>query len=364
MLFSQVETMGHEQVVHCYDKSSGLKAIIGIHDTTLGPALGGTRLWSYASEDEALRDVLRLSRGMTYKAACAGLSLGGGKAVIIAKPEEKTEAMFRSFGRFVNSLGGRYITAEDVNTSVKDMNNVRLETKFVTGVAEYLGGSGDPSPFTALGTFCGMQAAVEFRLGRKDFKGLKVAIQGIGSVGRHLCAMLHKEGAQLIVSDISKERTAEMEKMYGARVVALDDIYGVDCDVFAPCALGAILNTKTIPQLKATVIAGASNNQLEEERTHGHALRERKIVYCPDFVINAGGLINVYNELIGYNVEKATGEVKNIYSNIMTILKEADTQGYSTHEAANRFAERRISTVREMKGLQNFSQSPVGRMAR
>lgn len=360
--FVQAESLGHEQVVFCHDPQSGLKAIIGIHDTTLGPALGGTRLWSYESEDEALWDVMRLSRGMTYKAACAGLSLGGGKAVIIARPEQKTEAMFRAFGRFVNSLQGRYITAEDVNTCVTDMDNVRLETRFVTGVSKVYGGSGDPSPFTAMGVYSGLKAGVEYRLGRKDLKGLKVSVQGVGNVGKHLCGLLHEQGAKLFVSDISKERLADMQKAYGATVVGENEIFGLDVDVFAPCALGAILNTRTIPNIKASVIAGGANNQLEDEKVHAAMLKERKIAYCPDYVINAGGLINVYNELIGYNREKAFGETQNIENTIMALLTEAEREGITTHEASNRFAERRIKQVRELKSMHTLNTSALGRM--
>lgn len=361
-LFSQVESMGHEQIVFCHDPQSGLRAIIGIHDTTLGPALGGTRLWAYESEEEALRDVLRLSRGMTYKAACAGLSLGGGKAVIIARPEQKTEALFRAFGRFVDSLGGRYITAEDVNTCVTDMNNVRMETRYVTGVSPALGGSGDPSPVTALGVFSGIKAAVEFRLGKKDLRGLKVAVQGVGNVGRYLCGYLHEQGAKLYVSDISQERLKSAEKMFGATIVGQDEIYSLDVDVFAPCALGGILNSKTIPVLKAPIVAGGSNNQLEDEKVHGQMVKECKITYCPDYVINAGGLINVYNELLGYDREKALSEAKNIESSIRTILQDAEKEGITTHEASGRFAERRIKSIRELKVMSNFAHSGIGRM--
>jgi leucine dehydrogenase len=359
-VFEYVGEMGHEQVVFCHDPASGLKAVIGIHDTTLGPALGGTRLWSYATEEEAVRDVLRLSRGMTYKAACAGLTLGGGKAVIIADPKQKSEAMFRAFGRFVNSLGGRYITAEDVNTCVTDMDNVRLETRHVTGVSKAFGGSGDPSPVTALGVFCGLKAAVEFRLGRKDLKGLRVAVQGVGNVGRYLCQYLHEHGAKLFVSDISEERLKHVETLYGATIVGQNDIFGLDVDVFAPCALGGILNSKTLPLMKAPIIAGGANNQLEDEKVHGAILKDRKIVYCPDYVINAGGLINVYNELIGYDREKALSEAQNIYKTIGVILNEAEKEGISTYEASNRFAERRIRSVKEMKVLQTRDSSPVG----
>jgi len=361
-LFSQVETMGHEQVVFCHDAKSGLRAIIGIHDTTLGPALGGTRLWAYDNEEDALRDVLRLSRGMTYKAACAGLSLGGGKAVIIARPEQKTEAMFRAFGRFVNSLGGRYITAEDVNTGVTDMNNVRMETRYVTGVSPALGGSGDPSPVTALGVFCGLKAAVEYRLGKTDLRGIKVAVQGVGNVGRYLCQYLHEQGVKLYVSDISQDRLKAMERSYGATVVAQEEIYGLDVDVFAPCALGGILNSKTLPLMKAPIVAGGANNQLEDERVHGQMVKERRMVYCPDYVINAGGLINVYNELLGYDQEKALGEAKNIGESIRTILCDAEKEGITTLEASNRFAERRIKAISELKTMSSLEGSSIGRM--
>jgi leucine dehydrogenase len=363
-LFSQVETMGHEQIVYCHDPKSGLRAIIGIHDTTLGPALGGTRLWAYDNEEDALRDVLRLSRGMTYKAACAGLSLGGGKAVIIARPEQKTEAMFRAFGRFVNSLGGRYITAEDVNTCVTDMNNVRMETRFVTGVSPALGGSGDPSPVTALGVFAGLKAAVEYRLGKKDLRGLKVAVQGVGNVGRYLCGYLAEQGVKLYVSDISVDRLKEVERAHGATVVGQDEIYGLDVDVFAPCALGGILNSKTLPLLKAPIVAGGANNQLEDEKVHGQILKERRIVYCPDYVINAGGLINVYNELLGYDREKALSEAKSIGNSISAILHDAEKEGITTQEASGRFAERRIKSISELKQMNTLENSGIGRMHR
>lgn len=363
-VFEQIKQMGHEQVVYCHDPISGLRAIIGIHDTTLGPALGGTRLWDYASEEEALHDVLRLSRGMTYKAACAGLSLGGGKAVILAKPEQKTEAMFRSFGRFVESLQGRYITAEDMNTNVVDMENVRLETRHVTGVSKSLGGSGDPSPVTAYGVFHGLRAAVEFRLNRTDLRGIKVAIQGVGNVGKHLCQYLHDQGAVLYVCDINQERLEECKKLFNATIVTETELYKLDVDVFAPCAMGAILNDETIPMLRATVVAGGANNQLGEENRHGQMLMDRKIAYAPDYVINAGGLINVYNELIGYNREKALGEAHNIYKGIKSILEESQRENISTHQASNRYAERRIAAVHNMKVLQNRARSPIGRLTR
>ena len=318
-------------------------------------------MWSYESEEDALRDVLRLSRGMTYKAACAGLSLGGGKAVIIAKPEQKSEAMFRAFGRFVQSLGGRYITAEDMNTCVNDMNNVRMETKFVTGIAASLGGSGDPSPVTALGVFSAMRAAIKYKLKKQDFKGLKVAIQGVGNVGFHLASYLHEAGAKVYATDLSTERLREVERQFGAVLVGSDEISSLDVDVFAPCAMGAILNSKSIPLLKAPIVCGAANNQLEDEALHGKMLQEMNITYCPDYVVNAGGLINVYNELIGYNREKALNEARNIEHSVAMILNEAQTQKITTHESSARFAERRIQSISKLRPLHNVASSPVGR---
>lgn len=361
-IFQSIESMGHEQVVHCHDPVSGLKAIISIHDTTLGPALGGTRLLPYATEEEALHDVLRLSRGMTYKAACAGLHLGGGKSVIIADPSQKSEAFFRAYGRFVESLQGRYITAEDMNTNVADMDHVRLETRFVTGVSPTLGGSGDPSIMTALGTFYGIQSSVRHRLGTDSLTGIKIAVQGVGAVGKHLCQFLHEKGAQLFVQDIDEKRLQEMQQKYGAMIVTEEDLYSLDVDVYAPCARGATLNSTRIPQLKAKVVAGCANNQLEDEKKHGEMIKERKILYAPDYVINAGGLINVANELSGYNREKVEKEVVRIGRTLETIFVEADKQNITTQDAANRFAEHRIQSVRNLKTLHTLDSSFLGKI--
>jgi len=361
-LFHSVESMGHEQVVFCHDPVSGLKAIISIHDTTLGPALGGTRLLPYKTEEEALNDVLRLSRGMTYKAACAGLHLGGGKAVIIADPAQKSEALFRSYGRFVESLHGRYITAEDMNTNVSDMDNIRLETKYVTGVSPTLGGSGDPSIMTALGTFYGVLASAKHRLGSDDLAGIKIAVQGVGAVGKHLCKYLHEKGAKLYVQDIDDKRLEQMKNLYNATIVSESDLYALDVDVYAPCARGATLNSDHISKLKAKIIAGCANNQLEDEVKHGKMLQDLKILYAPDYVINAGGVINVANELSGYNREKVESEVARIGKTLEAIFIEADKQNISTQEAANRFAEKRIKSVREIKTLQTLENSFLGKV--
>jgi len=359
-VFSSIDHREHEQIVHCYDKSTGLKAIVAIHDTTLGPSLGGTRLLPYDTEEEALSDALRLSRGMTYKSACAGLQLGGGKAVIIANPLDKSEAFFRAYGRFVESLNGRYITAEDMNTNVTDMDSIRLETSYVAGVSAGLGGSGDPSIFTALGTFYGIQSTVKARLNKTNLHGIKVAVQGVGAVGRHLCQHLFDEGALLYVQDISEKNAQEMKSKFGATIVNEEELYGLDVDVYAPCARGATLNSENIPRLKATVIAGCANNQLENEKTHGHMIQERGILYAPDYVINAGGIINVANELHDYNQKKVEVEVARIADTLTTIFEEAKKTNTNTQEAADLFAEKRIKSVANLKTLATKEKSFFG----
>ncbi len=344
-LFKDLDTYGHEQLVFFQDKASGLRAIVGIHSTVLGPALGGCRMWNYKDESEAFRDVLRLSRGMSYKAALAGLNLGGGKAVILGDSRtQKTEALLKTFGRYVDSLGGRYITAEDVGMKVQDIDVIRTQTKHAVGGSNE-GGSGDPSGMTALGTFQGMKAAIK-AAGLDDLSELTVAIQGIGNVGYHLSSYLSAAGAKLIVSDIYPAQAERVREEFGATVVAPDEIYTVDCDVFAPCALGAILNQRTIPLLKCKVVAGASNNQLETEND-GFALMKRGITYAPDYAINGGGLINVAAELDGYNKEVVLGKVSNIYNTITNILNLAAKEEIPPHVAADQMAEQRLN---EKKG--------------
>src|SRR5690625_1165121 len=307
-VFEQLKMYDYEQVVYCQDKNSNLKAIIAIHDTTLGPALGGTRMWNYNNEEEALEDVLRLARGMTYKNAAAGLNLGGGKAVIIGDPrQEKSEALFRAFGRYVNSLNGRYITAEDVGTTEEDMDFIHMETKFVTGTSS--GGVGDPSPVTALGIYHGMKAAAKEAFGSDDLSGKTIAVQGVGHVAFQLCKYLHKEDANLIVADINKQAVDRAVSEFNAEAIHPDDIYEVECDIYSPCALGGTINDQTINKLKAKVIAGSANNQLLENR-HGDLLFEKGIVYAPDYVINSGGVINVADELIGYNRNRVMKKVE------------------------------------------------------
>ncbi len=347
--FEQMAALGHEQVVFCRNDQAGLRAIIGIHDTTLGPSLGGCRLYPYASEADALRDVLRLSRGMTYKAAVAGLDLGGGKAVIIGEPSVKSEALFRAFGRFVESLSGRYITAEDMNTTVADMDDIRRETTHVAGASEALGGSGDPSPVTAWGVFHGIRASLEIVTGSPDLTGRKVAIQGLGNVGYHLAKYLAGGGAELIYTDINKANLGRAVDAFGGTVIDGDDWYSADVDVLAPCAVGGIFNPATIPLVRAPIIAGGANNQLDDERRDGEAVEARGITYAPDYVINAGGLINVHAEVKGWPRDKAMDDATNIYNTVKTSLRKAKAEGMTTTDASNRIAEERIEAVAGVK---------------
>jgi len=345
-IFEQMSRRDHEQVAFWSEPTLGYRGIIAIHDTTLGPALGGTRFWNYSSEEEAVIDVLRLSRGMTYKAAITGLNLGGGKAVIIGDNRmAEREMLFRAHGRAVESLGGRYITAEDVGTSVQDMEFVRMETDHVTGV---LGGSGDPSPVTAHGVYMGVKAAARKRYGDDSLGGRHVAVQGVGHVGYHLCEYLSEEGARLTVTDLDAARVARVEEEFGARAVEPDEIYGVDADIFAPCALGAVVNDDTLDVFRFDIIAGGANNQLAEER-HGQELEERDILYAPDYVINAGGICNVYGELHDWSAARSKRKAGEIYNTLLRVFARAEEEGIPTSEAADRVAEQRIAQARELQ---------------
>lgn len=358
-----METYDYEQLVFCQDKTSGLKAIIAIHDTTLGPALGGTRMWNYASEEEAIEDALRLAKGMTYKNAAAGLNLGGGKTVIIGDPlKDKNEEMFRAFGRFIQGLNGRYITAEDVGTTVADMDLIHEETNYVTGISEAFGSSGNPSPVTAYGVYVGMKAAAKEAFGSDSLKGKTIAVQGVGNVAYTLCEFLHEEGAKLVVADINQKSVDRAVEAFGAVQVGTDEIYSQDVDIFAPCALGAIINDNTIPQLKAKVIAGSANNQLKDT-THGDIIHEMGIVYAPDYVINSGGVINVADELYGYNHDRAMKRVAGIYDKIERIFEISKRDGIPTYVAADRLAEERIARVSKSRSqfLQNGKHILNGR---
>ncbi len=350
-IFDEIARKSHEQVVFCHDEVSGLRAVIAIHDTTLGPALGGTRMYPYASDEDAIVDVLRLSRGMTYKSAAAGLNLGGGKAVIIGNPKKlKSEQLFRAYGRFVQGLAGRYITAEDVGTTVRDMEWVRHETDFVTGISRALGGSGDPSPMTALGVFEGMRATLAFQTGSESLVGKRVSVQGVGAVGRHLVDYLIAAGATVSVCDIDEDNLRLVTAKHPhVEVIAPEAVYDADVDIYAPCAMGATLNPDTIPRLKAGVVAGSANNQLASEDRDGQALAARGVLYAPDYVINAGGLINVANELEGYNDERAAQQVAAIHDIIRDIYTIAREEEQLPHEAANTLALRRIAGIGRIK---------------
>ncbi|WP_299101482.1 Glu/Leu/Phe/Val dehydrogenase [uncultured Winogradskyella sp.] len=347
-VFGQHSFDDHEQIVFCNDKDTGLKAIIGIHNTVLGPALGGTRMWNYANEWEALNDVLRLSRGMTFKSAITGLNLGGGKAVIIGDAKtQKTPELMRRFGEFVHSLSGRYITAEDVGMATEDMDTVREVTPYVTGISESKGGAGNPSPITAYGVFMGMKAAAKFQFGSDVLEDKKIIVQGIGNVGEGLVEHLMNEGANVIIDDISMERLEEVRDRYGVSIYNGNDIYSEDMDIYAPCALGATINDDTIYKLKAKIVAGAANNQLAEEKKHGLILKERGIVYAPDFLINAGGIINVYAELENYGRQEIMRKTENIYNTTLEILDNAKINDITTHNAAFNIAKDRIETRKQ-----------------
>lgn len=344
-VFGQNSFDDHEQIVFCNDKDTGLKAIIGIHNTVLGPALGGTRMWNYENEWEALNDVLRLSRGMTFKSAITGLNLGGGKAVIIGDAKtQKTPELMRRFGEFVHSLSGRYITAEDVGMTTADMDTVREVTPYVTGISQNKGGAGNPSPITAYGVFMGMKAAAKFKFGSDVLEDKNVFVQGIGNVGEALVEHLSNEGANVTISDISEERLEEVSAKYGVNIYRGNDIYSEAMDIYAPCALGATINDETLYKLQAKIIAGAANNQLAEENKHGRLLQERGIVYAPDFLINAGGIINVYAELENYDRQEIMRKTENIYNTTLEILDNAKSNDLTTHEAAFNIAQERIET--------------------
>lgn len=345
-VFEKMENMEHEQLLFFNDNKTGLKGIIAIHNSVLGPALGGTRLWHYTNEQEAINDVLRLSRGMSFKSSISGIHLGGGKAVIIDNPKAtKDEAYWRSYGKFVDNLGGKYITAEDVGTNTQFIEYISLETKHVAGKPDYLGGGGDPSPVTAYGVYLGMKAAQKQLSGSDSLMGKKIAVQGVGHVGQYLIDHLSKEGAEIIIADINENNLKAVSSKYRVQVVAPNDIYGVDMDIYAPCALGASINDETIPQLKCSVIAGAANNQLAEEKRHGDILKDKGIIYAPDFLINAGGVINCYIETVGYNRERAMAATEKIYSQTSAVLEYAANQNKNSQEVALEIAMNRIEDI-------------------
>ncbi len=334
-VFGQLSFDDHEQIVFCNDKDTGLKAIISIHNTVLGPALGGTRMWNYNSEWDALNDALRLSRAMTFKSAITGLNMGGGKAVILGDSKtQKTPELMLRFGEFIHGLGGKYITAEDVGMETSDMDLIRTVTPYVTGISEEKGGAGNPSPITAYGVFMGMKAAAKYKFGTDDLENRVVYVEGVGNVGEALVEHLNNEGAKIVVSDISNERLQRVREKYSVSIYTGTNLYGEEMDIYAPCALGATVNDTTIHQLRAKVIAGAANNQLADEDKHGLILREKGIVYAPDFLINAGGIINVYAELENYGKQEIMRKTENIYNTTLEILNNAETNNLTSHQAA------------------------------
>lgn len=342
-IISQMSTMGHEQVLFCNDSATGLKAIIAIHNTVLGPALGGTRMWSYSNEMEALNDVLRLSKGMTYKNSISGLNLGGGKAVIIGDARTmKSEALFRRFGKFVESLAGNYITAEDVGISPSDMKWVNMETNHVAGLP---GKSGDPSPVTAYGVYMGMKACAKVQFGSDSLEGKTIAVQGVGHVGEYLVKHLAAEKANVVITDIHEETLKRVANQYGVKVVAPSEIYDVPMDIYAPCAMGATINDETLSRLKCSIISGAANNQLAIEQKHGLEVMNRGIIYAPDYTINAGGVINCFSEVEGLSSEWAHTKAAEIYATILNIIHRSKEANIPTYQIANKMAEERIAAV-------------------
>lgn len=340
----------HEQVVFCHDKDTGLKAIIGIHNTVLGPSLGGTRMWKYDNEWDALNDVLRLSRGMTYKSAISGLNLGGGKAVIIGDAKtEKTPELMLKFGEFVESLSGKYITAEDVGMETEDMDRLSTVTKHVVGLSEEKGGMGNPSPITAHGVYMGMKAAAKFAYGSESLDGKTIYVQGVGHVGETVVAKASKEGANIFIVDINRERMEEIRDKYGVKIYEGSNLFAEKMDIYSPCALGATVNDASISQLQAKVIAGAANNQLENEKRNGKMLREKGIIWAPDFLINAGGVINVYGELEDFSHDQVMEKTNNIYNTTLEILNHAEKNDITTYSAAFAIAQARIDAKKNEK---------------
>jgi leucine dehydrogenase len=344
-LFGHLKAYDYGEIHFKYDKGTGLKAIVAVHDSRLGPALGGCRFLAYDTDEEAVIDALRLARGMTYKAALAGLAHGGGKSVLI-RPKQHFDrvALFRAFGRFVDDLGGHYITAEDSGTGLEDMEVIRQVTKHVTGVDVSHGGSGDPSPFTALGVRRGIEACVKFKMKKDSLEGVHVAVQGVGHVGYHLCKELHAAGAKLSVADVDPLKAERAQREFKASVVALDKIFEIDCDVIAPCALGSALNDTTIPRIRAKIVAGAANNQLAEPR-HGDDLHARGILYAPDYAINAGGLVNVAQEVLGYDAQKAREKTLKIFDTIWEIADRSAKNAAPTYRICDMLVEEKLAAV-------------------
>jgi leucine dehydrogenase len=361
--FELMDSLGHEQVLFCNNSEAGLKAIIAIHDTTLGPALGGTRMRNYENVEEALNDALRLSRGMTYKSAIAGLNFGGGKAVIIGDPHtDKSELLFRTFGKFVEGMAGRFIAAEDLGTNVRDMEYARMESKYITGISKAMGGSGDPTPVTAYGVYVGMKACALEKWGNDSLSGKKIAIQGAGQVARHLSEYLYNEGAELFITDIHESRVNKLLEFVKGQYVHPDKIYELESDIFSPCALGSVLNDRTISQLNCEIIAGGANNQLQDEDTHGKDLMKKGVLYAPDYVVNAGGLINVANELEGYRQDRAMKQAEGIFDIVQQVFVLSKQENIPTNKASDMIAEKRLNSISRIRNIYSGVSSYSGRL--
>lgn len=347
--FKLMARFGHEELIFCNDNTIGLQAIIAIHDTTLGPAIGGVRMLPYQHADDALDDVLRLSRGMTYKAAVAGVNLGGGSAAIIGDHRtQKSEVLLRRFGQFVERLGGTFIASLDIGTTPRDMEYLRMETSHVAGLPTSLGGSGDSAPFTARGVYYGIKASLKELYGNDSLAGRTIAVQGAGNVGEHLIALLREENAKVYVSDIVEERMADVANRYKAVAVSNNNIYELDVDVYAPCALGGTVNKDTISKMRCRIIAGSANNQLRDEQEDGDLLMQKKIMYAPDYLINAGGLISCYSEIAGYGASRTASLTENIYDTTRSVLRKSLTENVASYKAANKIAETRIADIRKI----------------
>lgn len=359
IIFQRMEEYDYEELLFFQDRATGLQSVVAIHDTTLGPALGGCRFWQFTSERAAIDDVLRLARGMTYKASVAGLNLGGGKSVIIGNPKtHKTEALLRAFGRFINTLNGRYIVAEDVGTSTADMAIIRQETKHVVGLMTARGGSGDPSPVTAYGVLHGIQACTKEVFKTRKLDGMCVAIQGAGHVGYNLAKYLSRENARIVITDIYKKNAQQAANEFGAEYVKPESIFSVKCDIFSPCALGGILDDRNIRKLKCKIVAGSANNQLKANR-HGDMLQSRGILYAPDYVINSGGLINVADELKGYDRARALRKAARIYNAVARVITIAKEHKIPTYLAADKLAEERIARAKEKRTIHGARRRPM-----
>lgn len=350
MIFTLLERYGHQNILVCSDESVGLKAIITIHNTTLGPAIGGTRMLSYRTEEEAIEESLRLSRGMTYKAAITGVNLGGGNAVIIGDNQtQKSEALLRRFGQFVNQLNGSFIASLDIGTTPKDMEHLAMETSYVAGLPKSVGGSGDSSPFTAKSVYYGIKAGIKEYFGNDSLAGRKIVVQGTGHVGEHLVSLLRKENAKVFVSDIVSDRMITVANQYGADIIPNNKLYELEADVYAPCALGGTLNDTTIPKLRCKVIAGSANNQLAQEEKHSQMLKDKGILYAPDYLINSGGLMSCYSEIAGYSASRTLQLTENIYDMTRSILQKSKEENITSLQAANELAEERIKAIQKIK---------------